>query len=168
MPKKLTTKISQEYYEKLTDIQKEFFDSYVKHRTLNGVMHELNWKTRKVHDVYNAVGVQNALKEYNKNLEEYALYNTAVIVQELWEQYKDTSTPKNVKIQILSLLGKHIGMWNNAVQDKQGKQNTTNYTIINYADVQKEIKKNEKEIHEISQDFDVPEGIQLTDYSGNA
>ena len=172
MSKKLKTqKVSQVEYNKLTEKQKKFFDEYVKHRAMEPTRKALDWWARECYDVYNSVGVQNALKEYNKNLEEYSLYNTAMIVNELWEQYRDSDTPKNVKIQILSLLGKHIGMWNNVVNErtKKGEQNTVNYTIINYADVKKEIEENKEEVEKVSkEDFNVPDGLTITDYSGEA
>jgi hypothetical protein len=157
-------------YEALTPKQKEFFDLYVETRTIASVVRKLGWNTGDTLKVYQSVGVQAALAEHNENLKTTSHYNEAVIIDKLWFEYADPETPKNVKVQILVQLGKHIGMWANTTgATKEAGAKSVTYNIVNYAGIKQEIEKNIEEIEKVKDhEFDLPDGITITDYSGNA
>lgn len=157
-------------YEALTPRQREFFDLYIQTRTLTSVYTKLNWNSGDCLRVYQSVGVQEALKEHNENLKTSSQYNEAIIIDKLWYEYSDPDTPKNVKVQILVQLGKHIGMWANTTgASKETGTKSVTYNIVNYSGIKEEIDKNKEEVEKIKdQEFDIPDGITITDYSGNA
>lgn len=159
--------VSTVAYNNLTPKQKEFFDIYVQTRAINPIQKQLGWSWKDLSLVYSSVGVQKALKEYNENIQETSAYNAAVIVDKLWLEYNDQETPKNVKINILVMLGKHIGMWANTVSQKDKKTvGNTTYNIVNYGAVKEEIDKNKTEVEKVKdQELDIPEGVTLADYT---
>lgn len=158
-------------YDKLTPKQKEFFDLYIRYRSINPIVTQTGYFEKEVRRLYSSKGVQEALLEHNENLKETTYYNEAVIIDKLWCEYMDEKTPKNVKINVLVLLGKHIGMWANASRQKENKTNRSiNYNVINYNNMKEEIEANKEAVEkaEKDMDLDIPKGITITEYSGNA
>lgn len=156
-------------YENLTPKQKEFFDLYVETRTIHSLVKTFNVQEREARRVYGSKGFQEALAEHNDALKDVTMYNEAVIIDKLWHEYNDPETPKNVKVNVLVMLGKHIGMWAN-VTKKEETKNTYTYNIVNYAQVKDEIEQNREEVERVKDEpeFDGIEGIEIIDYSGNA
>lgn len=163
MPRKLSTKT---YYEKLSEKQKLVFNSYVRHRAINTVARELSLDPREVAGIYRSQGVQLALKEYNEALTSKVSYDQATIIDKLWEEYSDPDTPKAVKVNILTLLGKAIGMWNNSTG--QSSPSTVQYNVVNYNTVAEEVNKNKKEVEKelvkIEEESDLPDNIHILEY----
>lgn len=155
-------------YDKLSERQKKIFDCYVKYRTLTRVSSELDINTGDLSRVYKSDAFQLALKEFNSLLADKISYNTATIIDKLWEEYSKDDTPSAVKVNILVHLGKHIGMWSNST----GKDSTPSvqYNIVNYHTIESEINSNklavEKELIKIDtiQD-DTPDGVQVLTYA---
>jgi hypothetical protein len=156
-------------YEKLTPKQKEFFDLYVNTRTIYSLAKTFNVLEREARRVYGSKGFQEALAEHNDQLKDVTMYNEAVIIDKLWNEYGDSETPKNVKVNILVMLGKHIGMWANTTKKEETKNSYT-YNVINYANVKDEIEKNKEEVDKAKDepDFDGIDGVEIIDYSGHA
>lgn len=156
-------------YDKLTDRQKRVFDLYTKYRTLTKVSNELNMSSGDLSRVYKSDAFQLALKEFNSLLSDKINYDAAVIVDKLWEQYCDDSTPPAVRVQILVHLGKHIGMWANSTGNKDSTP-SVQYNIVNYNTIESEINANrlevEKELVKVDtiEDADIPDGIQILSY----
>jgi hypothetical protein len=161
---------SYEAYEVLTDKQRQFFEEYTRTRTISSVASKFGWTAGDTLKVYQSVGVQAALAEHNENLKTTSQYNEGVIIDKLWLEYADPETPKNIKVQILVHLGKHIGMWANTTgTSKEAGVKSVTYNIVNYSGIKDEIEKNKEEVEKIKDyEFDLPDGITITDYSGNA
>jgi len=163
MPELKRKPLSTEYYEKLGPRQKEFFDLYVKHRTLSAVQKKLDWTTRDTYKIFNSVTVQKALDEYNENIKTTSYYNEAVIIDELWKEYFIAKTSKD-RTNILVLLGKAIGMWSNLTQTNKDGSKVT-YNIVNYNNIKEEIDKNKEEVEkEKDKEINIPDGFEITNY----
>lgn len=148
---------------KLKPKSKEVFDKYIELRSLWKVGQLLNLPYSEIHSFYNTTVFQTALKEYNEALLDKVSYNSAVIIDELWKLYNDESTGNKSKIDILAMLGKHIGMW--ATQAKDNSKPNIQYNIINY-----EIEKNKDEVEKVINapvvEDDTPQGFEVISYSG--
>lgn len=161
------SKLPTTAYDKLGPRQKKFFDVYVQTRTINSIAVEFNVKWYEANEVYCSPNFQKALKEYNANLEKYSVYNQAVIIDKLWLEYNDSATPKNVKVNILVMLGKHIGMWANQTKNQLETKGSVTYNIVNYSNVMEEIDKNKEAVdkeREAVEQNDLPSGIEITSY----
>jgi predicted DNA-binding protein YlxM (UPF0122 family) len=152
-------------YENLTDRQKKIFDLYVESRSIDAVAKAMDVSNGDIWRTYQSDKFQLALTEYNKALVDKVSYTEAVIIDELWKNYNAEGVGMKDKITILTLLGKHIGMWSNAVQEKDQKA-SIQYNIVNYNGISSEIEKNKDAIEAqvIEETDDVPEGIQLLTY----
>jgi hypothetical protein len=127
---------SSKAYEALTPKQKEFFDLYTQTRTIASVVSKTGWNSGDTLKVYQSVGVQAALAEHNENLKTTSQYNEGIIIDKLWFEYADPDTPKNIKVQILVQLGKHIGMWANSTgTSKEVGTKSVTYNIVNYSGI---------------------------------
>lgn len=149
--------------EKLKPKSKEVFDKYVELRSLWKVGQILNLSSSEVYSFYNTSVFQTALKEYNEALLDKVNYNQAVIIDELWKLYNDDSTGNKSKIDILAMLGKHIGMWSTQVKDNS--KPSIQYNIINY-----EIEKNKTEVEKVinasvPEVDDTPLGFEVISYN---
>lgn len=149
--------------EKLKPKSKEVFDKYVELRSLWKVGQVLGLQSNEVYTFYNTAIFQTALKEYNESLLDKVNYNSAVIIDELWKLYNDDTTGNKSKIDILAMLGKHIGMW--ATQVKDNSKPNIQYNIINY-----EIEKNKVEVEKvinapIQESDDTPLGFEVISYN---
>lgn len=155
----------QEKTQALTTKQQAFFDVYIKHRSIAKVIKELDITSNAAYSIYRSRNVQAALKEFNQDLQDKVVYDTATIIDKLWEEYADEETPKNVKVQILVWLGKHIGMWANSLSTGDKDKSTVTYNIVNY-NIEKEIEKNMGEVEKIidTTELDLSTGIVITDY----
>lgn len=148
-------------YEKLTPKQKKFFDLYIEARSLVSITKLPDWDTRDVYNVYNSRGIKNALKEHNETLKSTALYDETVIIDKLWKEYSDPDTPKNVKVNILIMLGKHIGMWATTTRN-QGTGDVT-YNVINYSAVEKPGVSPKEITEEVK--TNLPKNIEIVEYN---
>lgn len=153
-------------YDKLTPRQRKHFDHYVEHRSLNAMVTAFHSDIRAVKGVYNSKAFQLALKEHNEALKDKVMYTEAKVIDELWKRYNDFDSPPNVRVQILVLLGKHIGMWANTSQTAKEMNKSVTYNIVNYAEVKGEIDKNKEAVEEAKDkpELDIPDGVQITEY----
>jgi hypothetical protein len=148
---------------KLKPKSKEVFDKYIELRSLWKVSQVLGIHPSEVYGFYNTIIFQTALKEYNEALLDKVSYNSAVIIDELWKLYNDDSTGNKSKIDILAMLGKHIGMW--ATQTKDNSKPNIQYNIINY-----EIDKHKDEVEKVINTLqpiadDTPLGFEVISYN---
>lgn len=155
--------VSNKENYKLTTKQKRVFDSYVQTRAINASAVELGMNNWDVLEVYNSKNFQLALRDYNEELSNTVAYNAAVIIDELWKTYGSEGIAHKDKINILTLLGKHIGMWANVTKNNDAKPNVQ-YNIVNYHNITSEISKNEKEIEAKLIEDDIPEGFKVLTY----
>ena len=154
------------FYDKLTPRQRKHFDHYVENRSLSSMVTAFHSDIRAVKGVYNSKAFQLALKEHNELLKDKVMYTEAVVIDELWKRYNDGDSPPNVKVQVLVLLGKHIGMWANTSKTADKINQSHTYNIVNYNEVKKEIEDNKEEVEKAKDDpdLDVPEGVQIVEY----
>ena len=148
----------------LTERQRTIFDSYVQTRSLDKTAKELDLNVGDVWRVHRSPAFQNALKEYNKELLNIVDYNAAVIIDELWKLYGQGDTGAKEKVNILTLLGKHIGMWANKVPTTDDGKPTIQYNIVNYHGIVNEIERNEKEVRPLIENSDTPTGFEVLTY----
>ncbi len=148
----------------LTQKQKQFLDLYVQHRSIDKVSRELGENSGNILQVYKSKGVQSALKEYNASLLDTIDYNAAVIIDELWKTYGQEGISHKDKINILTLLGKHIGMWAPKVPTESDGKPSIQYNIVNYNNISTELEKNEKEVKLLIEANDTPEGFEVLTY----
>ena len=148
--------------DKLKPKSKEIFDKYIELRSLWKVSKVLDLTSGDVYSAYNTNAFQTALKEYNEALLDKVSYNEAVVIDELWKLYNDDATGNKSKIDILAMLGKHIGMW--ATQTKDNSKPNIQYNIINY-----EISQNQEEVEKVitseALESDVPTGFKIIEYT---
>jgi len=157
-------KVNKNTIDALTEKQRVVFDSYIKYRSLDKVATEIGDTSLNVLSVYRSNKFQLALKEYNASILDKVNYNTAVIIDELWKTYHQEGINHKDKIAILTLLGKHIGMWANTVKDQS--KPSVQYNIVNYNHgIPEEIKKHEKEIEaQVIEESSIPEGFEIATY----
>jgi hypothetical protein len=148
----------------LTENQKEVLESYVKHRSIERVARELDKNPGEVLNTYRSKSFQLALKEYNDSILDTIDYNPAVIIDQLWQTYGQEGISHKDKINILTLLGKHIGMWSPKVPTEGDGKPSIQYNIVNYHGISAEIEKNEKEVKPLIESSSVPEGFEVTIY----
>ena len=137
-------------YLKLTKKQKEFFDVYVKNRSIYKTAKELNISEGNADQIFKSVRVMEALEEYNKELKDKTQYNEAVIIDELWKLYNDPDATIKDKRETLIWLGKHINMWSNLSNKKDSTPNIQ-YNIVNYNQIEHEVKENQQLIEDNSE-----------------
>ena len=152
-------------YEKLTDRQKKVFNSYIKTRTLHQTAIDLDMNEGDLSRVYQSDNFQLALSEYNNSIADKVGYNAAVIIDKLWGLYNDEDVPNKEKINILVLLGKHIGMWANAVREKDAKA-SIQYNIVNYNGVREEIQVHAQEIKQVENE--TPAGFKILEFNNES
>jgi phosphoenolpyruvate carboxylase len=158
-----------ELYSKLMASSKKVFDSYVETRSLEKTIRDLKVDRRNTFKQFKNKNFQATLNAYNKELASKVVYDKAVIIDELWKKYGSEGISVKDATSILVLLGKEIGMWNTDYKH-QAKTGNVTYNIVNYSSIKDEIEKNkeavekEKERQE-QEEFDIPDGIQITDYS---
>lgn len=149
---------------KLTEKQKRVFDSYVQTRSIEKTSKEIDLNLWDATEVYRSKNFQTALRKYNEEMSDLVAYNSAVIIDELWKTYGSEGIGHKDKISILTLLGKHIGMWTTIVKPEDSKP-TVQYNIVNYNAITGEIEKHEKEIQaELIENNDLPEGVKILTY----
>jgi hypothetical protein len=148
----------------LTERQKTIFDSYVQTRSLDKTAKELELNVGDVWRVHRSPAFQNALKEYNKELLDVVDYNAAVIIDELWKLYGQEATGAKEKVNILTLLGKHIGMWATKAPTADDGKPSIQYNIVNYHGIVNEIERNEKEVRPLIESNDAPQGFEVLSY----
>lgn len=145
---------------KLTEKQKRVFDSYIETRSIDKTARELEIAYWDCLEVYNSKNFQLAIREYNEEMLDKVAYNSAVIIDELWKTYGSEGIAHKDKINILTLLGKHIGMWATQAKDPNAKTNVQ-YNIVNYNSITGEIQKHEQEIIANVVEDDTPEGFKI-------
>lgn len=149
---------------KLTEKQKRVFDSYIQTRSIDKTARELELNNWDCTEVYNSKNFQIALREYNDQMMDKVAYNAAVIIDELWKTYGSEGISHKEKINILTLLGKHIGMWASTSRQDDAKP-SIQYNIVNYNNITGEIEKHEKEVKaELIENNDTPEGFKVLTY----
>lgn len=148
---------------KLTEKQKRVFDSYIVTRSIDKTARELEIAPWDCYEVYGSKNFQLAIKEYNADMLDKVAYNSAVIIDELWKTYGSDGIAHRDKINILTLLGKHIGMWATQAKDPNAKA-SVQYNIVNYNNITGEIQKHEQEVIANVVEDDTPEGFKILTY----
>jgi hypothetical protein len=148
----------------LTEKQKIVFDSYIQTRSIDKTARELGQNVGNVWQTYRTATFQNALKEYNEALLDAIDYNAAVIIDELWKVYGQEGIGAKEKVNILTLLGKHIGMWATKAPTADDGKPSIQYNIVNYHGIVNEIERNEKEVRPLIENNDAPQGFEVLSY----
>lgn len=90
-----------------------------------------------------------------------------IVLQRLWKEAIDEKRGSThaARINALVWIGKHLGMWQEKVEEKDSKPviNITNYGVS-----EEEMKKkinNTPEVEEVKDEVNLPEGVQVINYS---
>lgn len=156
-----------ELYSKLMASSKKVFDSYIETRSLEKTIRDLKVDRRNTFKQFKNKNFQATLSAYNKELASKVVYDKAVIIDELWKKYGSEGISVKDATSILVLLGKEIGMWNTDYKH-QAKTGNVTYNIVNYSGIKDEIEKNKEAVEEEKkrqEELNIPDGIQITDYS---
>jgi phage terminase small subunit len=127
-------------------------------------------KKQNAYELINRPHVQKAIRERLEQRKNTYWLDENLILERLWEEANRVGNGSShaARIQALVYLGKHIGMWQERVN--QHADQSVTYNIINYSEdpkkekIVKAIEQHKKEVEEVK-DTAIDLGVEIKNYN---